>query len=164
MFFFFQPNGYKVTRGQTERIRQSESCLCSIMVWALLSCFKGRGPVPVCSNHNQMDGHITATEVACCLETHNIALVFQGLVPLLLSICLSLFLYFDSPFFPVIMTLSYLLHLSVSMLLVETLLSLLPPSIPVSVWCAVICRLSSLVGQLLISWTSHCPRGHPSIC
>lgn len=27
-------------------------------------CFKGCGPVPACSNHNQMDSYITATEVA----------------------------------------------------------------------------------------------------
>lgn len=52
-------------------MRESVSCLCSILVWAFSSCFKGCGPVPVCSNNNQMDSHVTATEVACCLYTNN---------------------------------------------------------------------------------------------
>lgn len=64
----------KRARAQQERTRESASCLCSILVWAFPSCFKGHGPVPVCSNNIQMDGHVTATEVACCLQTNNTVL------------------------------------------------------------------------------------------
>jgi len=46
--------------------------------------FKGCGPLPACSNHNQMDGHNFATEVACWLQTNNTVLLLFLLLLLLL--------------------------------------------------------------------------------
>lgn len=142
----------KWRRGHTERISESASCRRRIMVWAFALCFKGCGPQPKCSNHNQMGDHITDTEVACYLQTNNTVLFCRPAL-LLLSILIPCF--FSGP---------RTHHRLLSMLLTVAHLSLLPPSIPLCLWCALICRLSSSVGQLLISWTSHCPQGHPSVC